>query len=530
MRKASKTRGDSHDSAALIGTQMEETSGRSHSVASSLVALRSGVTLAGGALAFVCAAVLGVTGCLGAWRPLILSEAKLLFALLSLLGICSVSLWVLKRRDGRLPLFDVGAVCAVVTALYFTVPILNFMAGGMAFTILSDNRLYVHGPSPDDLATLTWMAVGYLGGFCLVYVLARGRGYANSVTVRRPRRPKAMLIGVMCVGLAVALGAVEMVYSVSFTPSYLTLRAGIGSLTQLPYLLQQIMHNVRGIYLIAKLGLLLIVLLHWSKLGVRIAGLAWLCGEVVWAIVNQGARTDAVLLVLAAGLLYHRVVRPLTFIQVCAGGTVLFLAIVVFGAVRDTGVAITGLLTTDLPLLSMGNEFQSVFATGYDLSVKSEQGLLGEVPWTLYASELLMLIPSQLLPFRKLDPATWYLELLHLKDSYVGFVFGVLSQSVIGWGAIEIIGRGMVLATIFAIAHRWYVRRAAGFDATLVYLFLCVWSYYTVRATTLYILYFVVYRMIPFLLVVAVGEGLLLGVAPTEGEGPGRTAGSAPKE
>lgn len=37
----------------------------------------------------------------------------------------------LHRRDGRLPVFDIGAVCAAITALYATVPLLGFWLGGL---------------------------------------------------------------------------------------------------------------------------------------------------------------------------------------------------------------------------------------------------------------------------------------------------------------------------------------------------------------------------------------------------------------
>jgi hypothetical protein len=76
-------------------------------------------------------------------------------------------------------------------------------------------------------------------------------------------------------------------------------------------------------------------------------------------------------------------------------------------------------------------------------------------------------------------------------------MFGVVAQAVIGWGFPELILRGAVLGLVFAAIHRWYVRRSTSLWVTASYLFLCVWSYYTVRATTFHIAYFVVYRLVP---------------------------------
>ena len=55
---------------------------------------------------------------------------------------------------------------------------------------------------------------------------------------------------------------------------------------------------------------------------------------------------------------------------------------------------------------------------------------------------------------------------------------------------------------IFAAIHRWYARQT-GLWATVFYLYLCVWAYYTVRATTFHVASLVVWRLLPSILVLA---------------------------
>jgi hypothetical protein len=236
-----------------------------------------------------------------------------------------------------------------------------------------------------------------------------------------------------------------------------------------------------------------------------------LLAEIVWAIVRQGARTEVVLLILTAALLYHRLVRPLSFARVSLGAVMLLAGVVFVGAVRDTGVGVGEMPVGEVSVLSLSNEFQALFGTAYDLHMRRDRGELATIPWTLYLSDILLLIPSQFLPFPKIGPAEWYLELLNLRDSQVGFMFGVLSQGVIGGGSIELLVRGIVLAAVYAAVHRWYVRRASNWWATLAYVFLCVWSYYTIRATTFYFVYFIAYRLVPFLAMLHLGERILSG-------------------
>jgi len=493
---------------------MQMHSERSSDLASPLRIATSGLVLSGSILLVACLAVAlivhrGTIANTPTWQ-----NAQVVLGLLALLAMTSLSLTALRRRDHRFPFFDVGVVCLMVTTLYFVVPLLNFLAGGMTFTLLSDNRLFVYNPSAQDLSPLVWGSVVYLGGFSMVYLIARGKGYPLDVAVARPRQSRMVSVVALWALLALSITAIEIVYGVSFSPSYRDLRTGEGLITQLPYYLQQIMHNVRGMYHVAKQALLIIVFLYWKKLPIRIAGIIWLLSEIVWSVVRQGERTDVVLLLLTAALLYHRMVRALTFPRVAFGGCVLLVGVFVAGFMRDISLDVGGIAATDVSVLSAANEFQSLFGTAYDLHERQARGQLAAIPWTLYASEVLQLIPSQVLPFQKVGPADWYLELLDLRGSQVGFMFGVLSQGVVGGGWVELLGRGVVLAGALAGLHRWYVRRASSFNVTLVYVFMCVWSYYTVRATTFYAIYFLIYRLGPFMLAVMIGERLLSAARP----------------
>jgi hypothetical protein len=116
------------------------------------------------------------------------------------------------------------------------------------------------------------------------------------------------------------------------------------------------------------------------------------------------------------------------------------------------------------------------------------------VPWQIYVSDLYLIIPSQLLPFEKWDPAEWYLDVIGARGTGVGFMFGVMAQAVLGLDWAELVARGALLGHVSALLHRWYVRRARRFWPTLLYLFVGIWAYYTVRATSFYLVHFVVYQ------------------------------------
>jgi hypothetical protein len=212
-------------------------------------------------------------------------------------------------------------------------------------------------------------------------------------------------------------------------------------------------------------------------------------------------------------LLYHRLVKPVTFRTFFVLGALLLTAFLVAGSLR----MLQDLQASERPknVLTTANEFQALFATAFDLYQMKENGSLPPVPWQIYAADFYLEIPSQILPFQKIDPSNWYIEIIGQSGGLTGFMFGVMSQAVLGLGWAELALRGFILALLLALLHRWYVRHATQLWPTLFYLFVAIWIYYTMRATTFWFVYYIVYRFLPVLLAAKFVEILLSRVRPS---------------
>ena len=82
---------------------------------------------------------------------------------------------VLRRRDGELPVCELGSVCVLITALYGSVPVLGYWLGGLQWSHFSDARLSASAMTPADVARIAWRYVVYLGSFIVAYLAWRGR-------------------------------------------------------------------------------------------------------------------------------------------------------------------------------------------------------------------------------------------------------------------------------------------------------------------------------------------------------------------
>ena len=396
---------------------------------------------------------------------------------------------VLRARDGKLPVCELGSVCVLITVLYGSVPVLGYWLGGRQWSHFSDARLYASAMTPDDVGTIAWRYVVYLAGFVVAYLAWRGRPAARPASL--PAVDGAMQTAVILAiaGFSAFFLGVFIRYGTSENLGYAGTAVGaVPSWAQLPQLVYFGARAGVAMLLVAKLGLLVMLFQRWDQRRYRVVIGAWLALEILHAVSLMGVRRDVAMLLMAAVLLYHRLVRPLAAWQAAATVTAMLAGLLVFGFVRQGwGVRVPW---------SANNEFQVLFANAWDLLGRREHL---DVPWQIYLSDLLRLIPRDihgLLPFDVLDPSLWYLRVIDMPDPRRGLMFGVVAQSIIGGDWVELALRGAVLGVICAAVHRWYAR-STGFWATVFYLYLCVWAYYTVRATTFHVVSLLVWRLLP---------------------------------
>jgi len=418
------------------------------------------------------------------------------------IGIVVVTvLAVLWKRDGYPPYFDVGVFCIVVTAIYLAYPLLTFLLSGLAWTELSDNRLAIYNPSPSEFARVAWWGVLYLASLASAYLVVRSSPAAtSSVKMRVPRRSTIVAIVVLFAVTLVYSQVVQISFGVDLNPTYGPQGPQVVSL---PLFLEQVTYKVSSVGLVLEFALIVLLVRQADAPASRWALWIWAAlqvGTVVWVL---GARSQAVFFLVAWLLAQQRLrpqMRPISFLLV---GVLILAAATLYGYFRG----VSNQSDTLQAALSASGEFQNMYGTVYNLMYLRDTGGLPDIPWQMYFADVLRLIPQQLLPFEKVDPSDWYLDLIGQKGTGVGFMFGVISEAVVGLGAMEMLLRGLIVGTVFGAIHNWYAKRATKFWPTLFYLWLCVRSYYTYRASSFYLLGEFVLVFIPaYLLVRVLGQ------------------------
>jgi hypothetical protein len=435
--------------------------------------------------------------------------------MLACLNLALLFVSVLYRRDGELPVFEGGTLFVAATTLYSVFPLLNFAAGGMAWRPPSDYRLVGYDPTPAEIGSFAWNYVLFLGTFVAVYLIVRGRKSVPRVFARVPQAVQTSVI----VTFVVMMILVQLVSFIVLPPeAQVSVYEGgnFAYRANVPLVFLQFL-NIGGSALLAlKLLFAILVLARWRERKWRLILFVWLVFEF-FLIVRSQARGGFVLLILMIGITYHRLVKPLSLRKAVIAGSGLILGFLAFGVFRDT----RGAAFDPRSALTVNNEFQTLFSNAYDVHMRKQYRTLPAPPPQMKYAELYMIIPSQLLPFAKIDPAEWYADVLQISHTGSRVMFGVITKAMLGLGKTELFLRGALAALLLALLHRWYVRRADRFWPTALYAYIVVWTFYTFRSNTFTVVYLVLYYFGSAALLVAIVRFGLGGRQEHAGE-PGR--------
>lgn len=434
-------------------------------------------------------------------------------------------LWLaLWDRDKSIPIIDVGMICALAILAYSVYPLLNYWVGGLRFGPLSDVRLQTYRISPRELGLFHLRHVLYLSSFVIAYATFRAKGLIKTGQVRLPSQSARLVILLIFLLLSGYFVVLQLTTGVDFNSSYASeAYAGyLSAMANIPLLLLQISVKLGGILFIFKLALLFIVVSRCKLIKWRIILFGWVLAEIIQAITIKGARTELILFLMATIICYHRLIKPLSINKLVFLGSIIFVGFLYMGVYRsyyDVSEMRIDIMRNNTSMFGTSNEFQSLLGTEYDVLRRKESGAY--LPWYLYINDFITVLPpQQLMPFEKVTASEWYLREIGQSGTGVGYMWGVISQSIVGLDWVELIIRGALLGYILSWFHRWYINHQKGFIETLIYVFICLKVYYTFRDTTFSLLSNVVWELIPFYIILRIGTAIIsrqTTFAPTVG-------------
>lgn len=442
------------------------------------------------------------------------SELRILLAPLYFTsGIAALFWYRLYRQDKIIPLYDIGGVYMLAFLAYAAIPLAWHALSGMQFTVWTHNRLYLLNPTVEEFSEIGWMYGVNMAGFALAYVsLRKGRPVSIS-HLEKPSSAAIVAIAVLFLSMKAILLLVRLTYGVDFSTAYdESIYEHHLAFLQLPLVGQQLMHQAVGMTIVLNVLVILLVVAHWRSSFWRWVLFIWFGMACTDYILRPGGRFLLFSMFLTLGLGYHRFIKPFSLRTVVFVVVITFVAFMGIGLTRGGSTFFEGgqIVLEDMggieDIFAISNEFQNAYGSALEFKHNFELGWLDPIPWQVYCSELLALVPRQFLPFEKIDPVLWYVGLTGNPDY---FNYSAITQSIIGFGWVELLVRGLSIGAIVAAIHNWQSRSPFSFWRNVFYVWLVLVLYNAgARNTSLATVPMVLFHFLPVLLAVRLAEWL----------------------
>jgi hypothetical protein len=345
-----------------------------------------------------------------------------------------------KTRLSAIPIDDVAVFTVLCICLYTFLPVISWLLQGGQY-IVPIGRLYEMQPTISEVYELTLLGAVPIFGVLVVY------SFRRNTLAKLNLKPlptynwwisKKLLF--ICVAIFISTyvfqSVIEFRFGISDAESYTdtyfqyaSLPLGVGQLLQLS----------RTALSLSMLVVITAIIMRWNIGGKRwfiiIAAFVFLSFEVGYS------RTQLFYFILLSILLYHMFVQPITSFKKAFLFFLLFFIIFLFLGIRGEELV-------SLAALPLG-EFDIIWGNGVHLLRERDADSLS-IPLAAYLNEFLNFIPSQLLPYEKIDMPNWYLDTYYpaYKAKGGGLMFGSISQSIVGFGVIESFCRGVVVGLL----------------------------------------------------------------------------------
>lgn len=411
------------------------------------------------------------------------SALPVLLPLLGVLAAEFVFLYVLRRRDGQIDFFELGVLYSGIVALYAVFPGIEFLTGGLSFSVLSDYRLYRANPSPEEAGVIFRYYAVYLICFVAAYAKSRASSASEQVPVSGVNRKLFWLLAAAYASTYLFFAALKVIWNLrapgSYSEAYLLYN-------DLPPLERFLANHMIGVAVLLQLVLMTYLVVNYAKYRRYIY--LWVAIEVIGSVAfGIGSRTGLMVLLLTFAITYSTCVKRLSLRVVGSIGLVLLILFVTLGIVRTMSSAARNI---DYSFFGSSNEFDALYANAYDLEQLKAAERIGDMFPQIYFADLARILPDQIFKSEQIDPSHWYVQNFYpaYADQGGGFAFGAIPESIVGFGWFDVIWRGLLVGWVFGVIQRTYINGRHTFWNYAFYVWATVFSYQTFRVTTLNLL------------------------------------------
>jgi hypothetical protein len=215
--------------------------------------------------------------------------------------------------------------------------------------------------------------------------------------------------------------------------------------------------------------------------------------EVVYSF---GSRIEALIILIAFAGFFHYKKKPLSL---RSGLIYLFILAAIFSAVELVRSAQLNNQSVESMVSDEGikaaSEFGAVFNTGMHLYSERQNGGLPNREWPMFIYEFISLIPF--VDHTEYHPQYWYARYYFPNSIVPPQTMGVISDSAIWGGEIDLLIRSVMNGMVFGLLTRWFIRRKDKWVALSIYIYVYATCVMTLKYSIFYQMPMVIKILMP---------------------------------
>jgi MFS family permease len=150
----------------------------------------------------------------------------------------------------------------------------------------------------------------------------------------------------------------------------------------------------------------------------------------------------------------------------------------------------------------VSSEFEAVYCTGFHLYRERSNGTLPLRNWKMFFYDFISLLPF--IDHTSDNPQYWYARNYFPQEIVPPTTMGIIAESAIWGGEIDLLIRSLLNGAIFALLTRWFLRRRDKWWALAVYIYCYAMCILTLKYSILNLLMPLTHVLLPSLLLAAV--------------------------
>ncbi len=407
-----------------------------------------------------------------------------------------LALWFIVRlqRQVREQLFgEIGVLYLGLVMVYTVFPAYLFLSFDFAIPLVLEGLNVLDlSLAPAALGLHFWRHTLLVGAFAIGYLWMR-RGEADPAWRSPQWAPNSTFtiiwgaVVLSCIGITTLLSAPVT----NYYEHYVRFDHLSGALKRL----------VEVIFVVKTGAYVILLALLFGREG-RWRYLAWLAVPLIVAYelwYSYGSRLQALVILLSAVGFSHHLQKP---IPVRRGVAYLALLGVLFSlseVVRSSG---NDLRTAGENLARDGGgaigEFGAVYVTGYHLYTERAQHSLPPHPKAMLVNDILAVIPG--VDHIGPHPQYWYARNYFPKALVPPATIGLIAESALWGGELDLAIRGLLNGMLFAWLMRWFVARRGQWIPTVLFIAVYATCFMTLKYSLLYHLQPLSRTIVPVLL------------------------------